>query len=173
MILLRLFYSFFKIGAFSFGGGYAVLAFIQKEIVNLNHWLLPSEFVDVVAISQITPGPIAINAATFVGYKVAGYPGSAVATLGVTLPSFLIIIVIARFFIRFQENHYVKAAFDFIRPATIGLIAAAAVTTAQASIVDIKSALIGIFIFILLYYMKLDTILAIALSAILGLLLYR
>jgi Chromate transporter. len=173
VILLRLFYSFFKIGAFSFGGGYAVLAFIQKEIVNLNHWLLPSEFVDVVAISQITPGPIAINAATFVGYKVAGYPGSAVATLGVTLPSFLIIIVIARFFIRFQENHYVKAAFDFIRPATIGLIAAAAVTTAQASIVDIKSALIGIFIFILLYYMKLDTILAIALSAILGLLLYR
>lgn len=124
MILLRLFATFFKIGLFSFGGGYAMLSMMQQEVVEINNWVSISEFVDMVAISQITPGPIAINMSTYVGYKISGVLGSAIATFGCIAPSIIVMLIITRFFFKFQNNKYVENAFLGLRPATIGLVAA-------------------------------------------------
>ncbi|WDC84251.1 chromate transporter [Caloramator sp. mosi_1] len=97
MKIISLFFIFFKIGSFSIGGGYAMLSFIQREIVEVNKYIKINEFSDILAISEMTPGPIAINSATFVGYKVAGILGSFSATLGIVLPSFLLIVLITKF----------------------------------------------------------------------------
>lgn len=134
MILLQLFWAFLKIGAFSFGGGYAMVQLIQAEIQGYG-WVSAKEFADIVAISQMTPGPIAVNAATYVGVKAAGIPGSFVATLGVSLPSFILIILIAKFFIKFKENMLVESVLKGIRPVTIGLIGSAVVYFAGTSII--------------------------------------
>ena len=103
MIYLRLFFSFFKIGLFSFGGGYAMIPMIQKEI-EINGWLAASEFVDIIAIAEMTPGPIAINSATFVGYKTAGFFGGMVATMGVALPSIILVFIVSSFFFKIQKT---------------------------------------------------------------------
>jgi len=136
MEYFRLFFSFFKIGLFSFGGGYAMLPLIYQEIGA--YGLTMKEFSDVVAISQMTPGPIAVNAATYVGYKAAGFWGSAFATFGVSLPSFILIMLISTIFKKFQTNTTVQAALDGIRPATVGMIASAIVFFANTSLVDIS-----------------------------------
>lgn len=170
-ILIRLLLSFIKIGAFSFGGGYAVLAVIQKEIVSVNHWLTNKDFIDVVAISQVTPGPIAINSATYVGYTIKGVLGSTLATLGVVLPSFIIILIVAKYFTRFYDKPVIKWMFKGIRPASIGLIAAAAVSIAKGSFIDIYSWFIFLMVFILTYK-DFDPILLIIISGILGFLFY-
>ncbi|WP_434564768.1 chromate transporter [Thermoanaerobacterium thermosaccharolyticum] len=172
MIYLKLLYSFFKIGLFSFGGGYAMLPLIQREVVSVNKWLSMKEFINVVAISQVTPGPVAINTATYVGYKVAGILGSSFATLGVVLPSFIIILIVSKFFFRFRNNKYVDAAFTGLRPAVVGLIAAAAILVAFGSFVDYKSVLIFLAAFIATYKYKIDPILMIILSGIVGFLVY-
>ncbi|SHE76645.1 chromate transporter [Caldanaerobius fijiensis DSM 17918] len=170
-VLIKILLSFIKIGAFSFGGGYAVLAVIQKEIVNVNHWLSNKDFIDVVAISQVTPGPIAINSATYVGYTIKGILGSTLATLGVVLPSFVIILIIARYFTRFSDKPAVKWMFKGIRPASIGLIAAAAVSVAEGSFIDVYSWLIFLLAFILTYK-DFDPILLTIISGILGIIFY-
>ncbi len=103
MIFLDLFLSFFKIGLFSFGGGYAMIPLIQKEITR-NGWITPSEFVDIIAIAEMTPGPIAVNSATFVGYKTAGLFGGLVATIGVALPSAMLIFLIADFIQKYKTH---------------------------------------------------------------------
>jgi chromate transporter len=133
MILASLFMTFFKIGLFSFGGGYAMIPLIQTEMQSAG-WLDSEEFADLVSISQMTPGPIGINAATYVGYRTAGIPGSICATLGVFLPSFVLIMVIAAFFEKFSENRMVKALLSGIRPATIGLIFIAVLFFVQVSV---------------------------------------
>lgn len=127
MIYWRLFWVFFEIGLFGFGGGYAMLSLIQEEVVTQNHWLTMGEFTDIVAISQITPGPIGINSATYVGYKVThSVWGSIVATAAVSLPSFILVFILSILFSKAQENRWIKAAFSGLRPATVGLIASAA-----------------------------------------------
>jgi len=136
MIYLQLFWSFFKIGAFSFGGGYAMIPLIQKEIQS-HGWMEAKEFADIVAVSQMTPGPLAVNAATYVGVKTAGVLGSAFATLGVSLPSFILIIIIANFLIKFKESRIVNSALKGIRPITIGLISSAVIFFANMSIFTI------------------------------------
>jgi len=105
--LIDLFVSFFKIGAFSFGGGYAMLPMIQEEVIEVHRWITMAEYIDILAIAEMTPGPIAINSATFLGYKVAGIAGSAVATLGVVLPSFIVMSFIFHFIFRFKSSPYV------------------------------------------------------------------
>lgn len=172
MILLQLFATFFKIGLFSFGGGYAMLSMMQQEVVGVNEWVTVSEFVDMVAISQITPGPIAINMSTYVGYKLAGVVGSIFATLGCVAPSIIIMLIITRFFFKFQNNKYVESAFLGLRPATIGLVAAAAILVAKGAFIDIKSLLIFGVAFLLSYKYKMDPILMTIGSGIIGLLLY-
>ena len=135
MIFLQLFYTFFKIGLFGFGGGYAMISMIQGEVVTRHQWLTSPEFTDIIAISQMTPGPIGINSATYVGYSAvinAGYPhvigilGSAIATLSVVLPSFVLMILISKFFLKYQKHPVIAAVFSGLRPGVVGLLAAAA-----------------------------------------------
>ena len=126
MILLELFLSYLKIGFFGFGGGYAMLSLIQNEVVMQRGWITASQFSDIVAISQMTPGPIAINSATYIGYTVAGFWGSVVATLAVSLPAMTLMILITRFYLRLRSNRYVAGAMSAMRPVVIGMIAAAA-----------------------------------------------
>jgi chromate transporter len=169
---LKLLFTFFKIGLFSFGGGYAMLPLIQQEVTSVNKWVSVKEFIDIVAISQITPGPIAINSATYIGYKVAGVLGSACATLGVTMPSVIIMLIICRFFFKFKNNKYVEGAFLGLRPATVGLVAAAAILVAYGAFIDYKSIIIFVAAFIASYKFKVDPILMTAVAALIGLILY-
>lgn len=125
MIYLRLFLSFLQIGAFSFGGGYAAMPLIQAQVVDLHNWLTPGEFTDLVTISQMTPGPIAINSATFVGLKVGGFPGAAFATLGCILPSCLIVSAIAWIYMKYRKMTLLQGILNSLRPAVVSLIAAA------------------------------------------------
>ena len=135
MLFLELFYTFFKIGLFSFGGGYGMLSVIQGEVVSRHGWLSAAEFTDIVAVSQMTPGPIGINSATYVGYTAvlnSGSPewlavmGSVVASLAVMLPSVILMLVVSRFFMKHSKNRNVEAVFKALRPTVVGLIASAA-----------------------------------------------
>ena len=134
MIYLYLFITFFEIGLFGFGGGYGMLSLIQNEVVRTHGWMTMSEFTDIVAISQMTPGPIGINSATYCGYTAAqhaGYDGimailgSATATFALVLPSLILMIIISRMFLKFMDNPTVKHVFLGLRPAVVGLLGAA------------------------------------------------
>lgn len=118
----QLFLSFFKIGAFTIGGGYAMVPLIQQEMVDHHKWLTNEEFLDILAIAQSAPGAIAINLATFCGQRIARFPGAVAATLGATLPSFFAILLVALFFTNVEDNPYVRAGFRGTRPAIVALI---------------------------------------------------
>lgn len=171
-MLLKLFLAFLKIGAFSFGGGYGVLAVMQKEIIESNNWVSVKDFTDIVAIAGITPGPIALNSSVFVGYKTQGFWGSVLTTLGVILIPFALTLLVSIYFNKFKQVKQVNWALKGIRPAVLGLIAAACVTIGKSSFPDIKSIIIGILAFIGIYRFKLHPIWAIAISGVLGLVLY-
>lgn len=127
MIYLQLLLVYLKIGLLGFGGGYAMLTLIQEEVVEKHGWLSVQEFTDIVAVSQMTPGPIGINSATYIGYVVTGSVwGSILATTAVMIPSFVLVLVISLSFARFKNNPHIDAVFSGIRPAAVGLIAAAA-----------------------------------------------
>ena len=135
MIFLQLFYTFFKIGLFGFGGGYAMISMIQGEVVTRHEWLSSNEFTDIIAISQMTPGPLGINSATYVGYSAvvnAGYShavgilGSTIATVSVVLPSFILMVLISKFFLKYQKHPIIASVFEGLRPGVVGLLAAAA-----------------------------------------------
>lgn len=127
LLLLKLFVSFFQIGLFSFGGGYAALPLIQNQIVTLNHWLTAGEMADVVTISQMTPGPIAINAATFVGTRLYGIPGALVATAGIVTPSCIIVLTLSYFYFKYKDLHTVQGILQGVRPVVVALIATAGI----------------------------------------------
>lgn len=135
MIFLQLFLTFFKIGLFGFGGGYAILSLIQNEVVTKYGWMTTSEFTDIVAISQMTPGPIGINAATYVGYTSVvnagfsaswGVAGSLLASFSTLLPSFILMVIVSRFLMKYAGRPSIQAVFSVLRPIVIGLIASAA-----------------------------------------------
>ena len=125
MIYLKLFWSFFQIGLFSFGGGYAAMPLIQNQVVDINGWLTMSEFADVITISQMTPGPIGINAATFVGLRIGGIQGAIVATLGCVLPSCVIVLSLAYIYYKYRGLSVVQGVLIGLRPAVIAMIASA------------------------------------------------
>jgi chromate transporter len=134
MIFLKLFVTFFKIGLFGFGGGYGMLSLIQHETVESQHWLSTAEFTDIVAISQMTPGPIGINSATYCGYTAVfkcynshlmGILGSATATFALVLPSLILMVLISKMFMKYMHHHSVESVFRGLRPAVVGLLAAA------------------------------------------------
>lgn len=125
MIYLELFVSFFQIGLFSIGGGYAAMPLIQHQAVDLHAWLSMTQFADLMAIAEMTPGPIAINAATFVGIQTAGLPGAVIATLGCVLPSCVIVMTLAFLYYRFRELPMVQGVLQGLRPAVVALIASA------------------------------------------------
>ena len=176
MIYLELLWAFIRVGLLSIGGGQAALPVIQS-IVTENGWLSLEEFADIVTIAESTPGPIAINAATFTGIKVAGLPGAAVATLGFVLPTVLIVIIISLIYDRFKKSKYVAAAMGGIRPAVVGMIAAAAVTIAALAFLgeggpNISAILIFAVSFIYLRTAKPSPILVILAAGAVGGLIY-
>lgn len=188
MILWQLFVSYLKIGFFGFGGGYAMLSLIQNEVVVQHGWMTNAQFADIVAVSQITPGPIAINSATYVGYTVGmqlghtwcGILGSLIATLAVCLPSLTLMILVARFFLRLKDNRLVEGAMRGMRPVVIGMIAAAALLLIfphsdapdDRNFIDPWSW--ALFAAVLVgSWRKVNPILMIGLSAAAGVLIYR
>ncbi|NMB02201.1 MAG: chromate transporter [Firmicutes bacterium] len=133
MIFWQLFTSFLKIGLFTLGGGYAMLALIQQEILN-HGWMTAQEFVDVVGIAEVTPGPIAINSATFVGFRSAGIPGALVASLAVVLPSLISVAIVSRVWEKYKDSQAVKSMFSGVRPVVVGLVAAAGILLSKATL---------------------------------------
>ena len=121
---LELFFSFLKIGTFTFGGGYAMIPIIQREVIETRHWIQEREFLDLLTLAQSAPGPIALNTAVFVGYKLYGYRGAITALLGVVVPSFCIILAVAIFFSQIRNNAIVDAAFKGMRPVVVALMLA-------------------------------------------------
>ena len=128
MIYLQLFISFLQIGAFSFGGGYAAMPLIQNQVVQIHPWLSQSEFTDLITISQMTPGPIAINSATFVGTRIAGMPGALAATAGCVLPSCILVTLLAKIYLKYRNLSLLQGVLKSLRPAVIAMIAAAGVS---------------------------------------------
>lgn len=175
--LLSLFVSYLKIGFFGFGGGYAMLSLIHSEVVVRNGWITNSEFTDIVAISQMTPGPIAINSATYIGYEVAGIFGSVVATTAVCLPALTLMMLITHFFLRLQHNRYVRGVVMGMRPVVVGMIASAALLLILPHDTEGRSFVDGwswaIFaLTLLLSARKVNPIMLILLSGIAGVLIY-
>ncbi len=180
MIYLELFITFLTIGAFTFGGGYAMLPLIQNAVLEKG-WLAESDIVNFIAVSESTPGPFAINIATYVGMETGGFLGAVCATLGVVVPSFVIILIVARIYKQFQESKLVKGCMTGLRPTVIGLIAGAVLTIGQTVffpngfgfanldfyviIVSLIICLIGIF---LIFKKKVHPIILIIVSATLG-----
>lgn len=171
-MILDLFIAFFQIGLFSFGGGYAMLPFIQEQAINVHGWLTTSEFLDMLGIAQITPGPIAINTATFVGYETAGILGGLMATLAVVLPSFLIVLTISYFFNKFKESKVMENIFKGLRPIVLGLVASAAVDIGTEVFVDYKAVVISLIVFTLITFKRANTIALIVLAGVMGVLFY-
>lgn len=172
-VYIQLFISFFKIGLFGFGGGYAILALIQHEIEYYG-WMSPSEFTDIIAISQLTPGPIGINSATYVGYTASGTVlGSLVATFAITLPSFLVMFTLVRLFLYLHGNKYMTSVLLSLRPVVIGLIGAAAILLMnRENFADLNSILICIVAFLLSLKTKIHPITLILLAGAAGWLIY-
>lgn len=180
-LYFSLFISFFKIGLFGFGGGYAMLPLIQHEVVEAHEWISLSDFTDIVAISQTTPGPIAFNSATYIGYTAVtdigftsgyGILGSAICTLAVSLPSLILMTLVCAFFFRLKNNPWLQSALSVLKPAIIGLIASAAlILITPYNFVDYKSWIIFAAVLIA-SIKKVDPILLIFLSGVVGLILY-
>ena len=181
MIYLELFLSFLQIGAFSFGGGYAAMPLIQDQIVTKHGWLDMAEFTDLITISQMTPGPIAINSATFVGIKIAGVTGALVATMGSILPSCIIVTLLARLYLRYRNLELLQRVLTTLRPAVVAMIASAGISILITafwgsdgiiSLPDTDLIMVGIFIicFLLLRRTKLSPIAVMVLGGVLKLL---
>lgn len=181
MIYLELFITFFKIGAFTFGGGYAMLPLIQEEVLKHN-WVSVDEILNFIAVSESTPGPFAVNIATYIGITLGGIFGAFFATLGVILPSFIIILIVARFFAKFNNHQIVKGVMSGLKPAVIGLIASAVLTVfgtvffpngLKSYVLNDLKFYILLLIFViatLLAFKKIHPIIIIILSALLGIL---
>ncbi len=175
--LLQLFVSYLKIGFFGFGGGYAMLSLIHSEVVERNAWLTNGEFSDIVAISQMTPGPIALNSATYIGYEVAGVWGSIVATVAVCLPALTLMMLITRFFLKLHDNIYVKSVVAGMKPVVVGMIMSAALLLILPHSAEGRSFIDGwswaIFVVVLIASArKVNPILLIVCSGLAGVLIY-
>ncbi len=172
ILLWQLFVAYFKIGLFGFGGGYAMLALIEYEIVKVNQWLSIGEFIDIIAVAEMTPGPVAINAATVTGYRVAGFAGAAIATLGVIFPSLMIAIPAAKLVSHFYHNPRLHRTLSGLYPAVIALIGAAAVVVGRNAVTDLPGALFAAASLLLLLYTRFHPLIFIGAGAIFGLIVY-
>lgn len=174
MIYLQLFFTFFVIGLFTFGGGYAMLSLIQNEVVVNHAWITAQEFTDMVAISQMTPGPIGINSATYVGYAVSGNIfGSLTATFAVCLPSFLIILTICKIYNRFKKSNVFASLMKTLRPVVIGMIGAAAgILITKENFIDWTSWVLFAAAFIASQWLKTNPILLIIAGGVIGYFIY-
>lgn len=160
-----MFKTFFKIGAFTIGGGYAMLPFIQDEVVEKNEWLTTEEFVDILAIAEVTPGPVAVNTSTYVGYKLKGVKGGIVCTLGTILPSFFIILLIITSFWKYRENPVIDRMFIGIRPAVAALIFSAVYKLGKNMDLNISRVLISLITVFAVIILDISPIIIILVSA--------
>ena len=173
MTYLNLFFVFFKVGLFSFGGGYAILPLMQHEVVDINKWISFKEFMDIVAVSQITPGPISINLATHVGYRIGETLGSTIATTSVVLPSIIIVSLIVIFLKRFSKLPVVQRIFKSLRVTIVGLILAAGIALfVKENFIDYKSYIIFTSVLIGGLVFKIGSITLVILSGVAGAILY-
>lgn len=178
MIYIQLFLSFLQIGAFSFGGGYAAMPLIQNQVVDLHHWLNLAEFTDLITISQMTPGPIAINSATFVGTRIAGMPGALAATAGCVLPSCILVTLLARIYLKYRDISLIQGVLRSLRPAVVAMIGAAGAAilvtafwgldgfTPDISALNLRSVCIFAGALVLLIRFKMNPILVMVLSGV-------
>ena len=172
-MLFDIFKTFFKIGAFTIGGGYAMIPIIQKEVVDNKKWMKNEEFLDAIAVTNSLPGPLAINSATFVGYKTAGAPGALVAALGAVLPSFIIILIIAIFFSNFSNNALLDHIFAGVRPAVVALIVYALVKLAKSAGITKINMAIGTVALAAILLLKLHPIFVVILAGIAGMFIFK
>lgn len=166
--LLELFTTFFRIGAFTFGGGYAMIPLIQHEVCENKRWIKEEEIVDILALAQSVPGAIAVNSSTFIGHRIAGFKGALAATLGVVLPSFLIILSLAGLLIQFGDNAIIEKVFAGIRAVVVSLIAAAVFKLYRSCLIDTWTTIIAIVSFSVLVVFDIHPILAIICGGIVG-----
>lgn len=185
MIFFELFINFFFIGLTSIGGGLSTIP-LMTEILTTKGWMIQTEIIDMIAVSEMTPGPIGINMATYAGNKTAGIPGGIVATLGLVAPSIIIIIIVAHFYTKYKDNEYVNRTMTIIRPVVTGLIAAVCANLAVISLFNIELAretgsflqvfnmipiLIGVLVFIANFKFRVHPVILIVSSAVIGIIL--
>ena len=172
-MLFDIFKTFFKIGAFTIGGGYAMIPIIQKEVVDNKSWMENEEFLDSIAVTNSLPGPLAINTATFVGYKTAGIKGAIAAALGAVMPSFIIILIISAFFSSFGNSAILEQIFAGIRPAVVALIAYALVKLAKSAGITKINIAIGLTALTAILFINLHPIVVIILAGIAGMFIFK
>ena len=169
-LYLKLFISFFKIGAFTFGGGWAMILLIEREVVDKQNWIKREDFVDALAIAQSLPGVLAVNISILIGNKLRGLKGCLMATLGTILPSFLIILAIAIWFVQTYDNPVVERIFKGIRPAVVALIVSPVFSTAKTARINIKTVIIPIIVALSIWLGGISPIWFVLLGAIGGIL---
>ncbi len=178
MIYLDLLITYLKIGFLGFGGGYAMLSFIQHEVVVVHQWVTGSELADIIAISQMTPGPIAINSATYIGYNVAGFWGAFVATAAVCTPAMTLMVLVTKSFLMLRDNIYVKQIMLAMRPVVVGMIGAAGVSLiipaddSASNFIDVWSWILFAAALLAAATKKISLILLIVLAAVAGIAIY-
>lgn len=168
-----MFITFFKIGAFTFGGGYAMIPLIEAEVVEKNNWLTKEEFMDMIVISQTFPGALAVNTCLFIGYKIGGFVGAIVGVLGVILPSFFIIIAIAALFMRFRDNQYVDLAFKGIRAAVPMLVFTAVISLSKSVKKEWTNLFITLAALIAILFFNVHPVIVIICSGLYGIIFLR
>ncbi|MZQ99284.1 MAG: chromate transporter [Acidaminobacter sp.] len=172
-LILQMSLTFLKIGAFSFGGGYAILPVIRHEVVGIHHWLTDREFLNILSISQVTPGPVAINTSTYVGYKMGGLPGSMAATIAVVVTCITLSVLLAGRLYPYREHRLIQSVFSALRPIVIALILSAAVSTGLTVDWDWRSVTIGAIAFLLLTRVKVRVTWVMGISGLLGAVFYE
>ncbi|MDD2485703.1 MAG: chromate transporter [bacterium] len=169
-LLLDILWTFFKIGLFAYGGGYAAVALIISEVINTRHWITSTDFLQILTLAEMTPGPIAINTATFVGYQVAGLPGSAVATLGIILPSLILVTTAFHFYRKIENLAQIKSIMSAMRPAVLAILISAVISLAKPTLTSIISVAIFSIVLLASLRFKLNPLLLILLAGSAGLL---
>lgn len=168
-MFLKLFWSFFKIGLFGFGGGYGMISMIQFDVVDKNGWMTNSEFADILALSQMTPGPISINCATYIGYNQGGIIGAIFTTFALCMPTILLMAIVITWLFKNKENHYVKALLSSLNPIVVGLIFSAGVLMMnKENFVGFESVIVCAIVFVATFFFKVNPIYLIIMSGIFG-----
>ena len=171
--LIELFISIFKIGAFTFGGGYAMIPLIEEEVVNNKGWLSKEEFVDILIVAQSLPGALAVNTSIFLGYKISGILGAITTLIAVILPSFFIILIIAIFFMQFRDNYYINAAFQGITAAVPSLVLVGAISLSRGLSKNLRTILTIIIALIALMFFNIHPVLVVVISGVYGAIFLR
>lgn len=172
-MLWEMFLTFFKIGAFTFGGGFAMIPIIQQEVVEKRNWIKEEDFMDTISIAQSSPGPIAVNSSIFVGYKIKGFKGAVISTIGTVLPSFITILLIATFFYQFKDNSIIEKIFLGIRPAVVALIFSAIYRLVYKSHFTYVALFIALATALVIVFLNINPVFMVVLGAVVSVLINR